>query len=171
MTSHSQEILTSLAGVYPKHAVRKHSLVVKATTKARTIKAKLDRLKNRAGPTKSEPSDDELADGNTGRGEARKTNKAAAGSARKTDKALAVQVVAHGALAHAAKVREGLDCLPTMNRGRVYTQLLSESPSLGLCFVLFMLEYIGRRGRWRCIETAEHDGFEGRDKVRRLSVR
>ena len=82
-----------------------------------------------------------------------------------------VQVVARGALAHAAKVREGLDCLPTMNRGRVYTQLLSESPSLGLCFVLFMLEYIGRRGRWRCIETAEDDGFEGRDKVRRLSVR
>ena len=70
-----QELTSSLSQGYPKQVVRKHALVQRAKAKARTIQAKLDRLKKYAGKTKSAPNGVERVDGNTGRGVTHTTDK------------------------------------------------------------------------------------------------
>lgn len=86
-----------LSEVYLERAVRKHPLVAKAKKKARTVTAKLDRLKYLAVQTKSAPCGGvELAAGNGGQGSAH----------HQADKTTAAQGVANGARVYAAKVRK-----------------------------------------------------------------
>ena len=86
-----------LSEAYLEHAVRKHPLVAKAKKKARTVTAKLDRLKYLAVQTKSAPCGGvELAAGNGGHGSAH----------HQADKTTAAQDVANGARVYAAKVRK-----------------------------------------------------------------